>query len=172
MACSCDYVNEHQRDLDLLVQLLTYAYNTQVHRKTGTIPSCWGLLPHLRQHPEPTTFVTPTILRAEAGSETLPKAVRLLLLRRIGTEPPSVRMPVNNSTKDIMTPMREKKHVAASVRWYMWMVLRYPHLLQKNVRRSIFNISHSRPWTKRCHVDELEHNYYRPGPNSKHYSRW
>ena len=32
------YVSEHQRDWDDYVQPLTYAYNMQVHRSTGTTP--------------------------------------------------------------------------------------------------------------------------------------
>ena len=32
------FVNEHQRDWDTLIQPLTYAYNAQVHRKTGQKP--------------------------------------------------------------------------------------------------------------------------------------
>ena len=33
-----NYVNEHQDDWDEYVTALTYAYNTSVHRSTGTTP--------------------------------------------------------------------------------------------------------------------------------------
>ena len=33
-----NYVNEHQNDWDEFASVLTYAYNNDVHRSTGTIP--------------------------------------------------------------------------------------------------------------------------------------
>ena len=48
------YVNEHQDNWDLHVQPLTYAYNAQVHRSTGTSP--FSLI--LTRHPPSTMIET------------------------------------------------------------------------------------------------------------------
>lgn len=37
------YIDKHQQDRDLFVQLFTYAYSMQVHRATGTTPFCLKL---------------------------------------------------------------------------------------------------------------------------------
>lgn len=75
----CHYA-EHQRDWDLFVQLLTFAYNTQDHCTTEKTPSSLVLS---RQPPGPTKFVSPRALPTDANGENSPKMLRLRLLSRI-----------------------------------------------------------------------------------------
>lgn len=57
------YIAEHQTNWGQLVQPLTYAYNAQVHRLTGTTP--FSLVPS-HQPPAPATETTPVLfLRKE-----------------------------------------------------------------------------------------------------------
>ena len=74
------YVGEHQDDWDLYVQLLTYAYNAQVHRSTRTTPYSLVLTRH---PPGPATVGGTTALATDASTEPEAATLRHRLLSRL-----------------------------------------------------------------------------------------
>lgn len=73
---------EHQRNLDIYVQLLTYIYDTQVHRSTGLRPLSLILS---RKPLQLTTFESPTALPTNVTVTTSRPRLRPRLLRRLST---------------------------------------------------------------------------------------
>lgn len=67
------YVEEHRRDWDNYVQLLTYAYNTQVHHSTNLPPFRLVLSP---QPPRPTIFNNPRVLTTDTTATASPHVLR------------------------------------------------------------------------------------------------
>ena len=74
------YVAEHQRDWDQYIYPLTYAYNMQVHKSTGTSP--FNLV--LTRHPPGIAVTTPsTGMDGVDASEPSPAQFKKLTLKRI-----------------------------------------------------------------------------------------
>lgn len=53
------YFDEHENKLDIFVQPLTYAYNTEAHISTGIFPFSFVMA---RNPPEPKTFDFPSAI--------------------------------------------------------------------------------------------------------------
>ena len=75
------YVNEHQDDWDLYVQPLTYAYNAQVHRSTGTSP--FSLV--LTRHPPSTVVETIATGTDRLNDIKTTQTVRDEIIKRMST---------------------------------------------------------------------------------------
>jgi len=75
------FVNEHQSDWDLYVQPLTYAYNDQVHRSTGTSPFSLVLTRHL-----PSTIIETTATGTDRLNDIkTTQSVRDNIIKRMST---------------------------------------------------------------------------------------
>ena len=75
------YVNEHQTDWDDYVQPLTYGYNCQVHRTTGTTPFSLVLS---REPPGPMDIVPTKVADGESHGETLtPRQMKARVLDKL-----------------------------------------------------------------------------------------
>lgn len=72
------YVSEHQDDLDLYVQPLTYAYNSQIHKTAVTSPFSLSLSRHLA------TSITDAISTANATDMIGPPYTMELRIRILG----------------------------------------------------------------------------------------
>lgn len=74
------YISDHQRNWDLLVQPLTYTYNTQVHKSSNTSP--YRLV--LSRHPSGPSLLTTTTSAPKVDmNETSSQAIRNLIEKRI-----------------------------------------------------------------------------------------
>ncbi|CDF32213.1 unnamed protein product [Chondrus crispus] len=74
------YVSEHQRDWDDYVQPLTYAYNMQVHKSTGTTP--FDLV--LTRHPPGISVQAPSsAIPSPNGSEPTSAQMKRITLQRV-----------------------------------------------------------------------------------------
>lgn len=71
------YTAEHQRDWDIFMQPLTYAYNRQVSRSIGTTP--FGIV-LLRHPPGQTTLDRSSALQTSANNANAPAVLRSRLL--------------------------------------------------------------------------------------------
>lgn len=95
-----NYVAEHHFDCNILVQTLTFAYNTEVNRSTGTIPFSLVLL---RDLPGPITFDRLSALLKATNYATARSVLWFLLLQRI----PLMR---DTTEKNLSTMQRRYKN--------------------------------------------------------------
>ena len=72
------YVNEHQTDWDIYVQPLTYAYNAQVHKSTGTTPFSLSLTRH---PPSTIAEISSTANQSDIVGPSSSRGLRLALLK-------------------------------------------------------------------------------------------
>lgn len=83
---------EHQWDLHIQVQPLTYAYNSQLHRSKNLLPF---ILILAGQPLSPTTFIYPMLFPTDSATNTSTHVFRALTIQRLST----MRQDVDNRTK-------------------------------------------------------------------------
>ena len=104
------YVEEHQANWDIFVQPLTYAYNMQVHRSTGTTP--YDLV--LTRHPQPITVrdeESRTAIPQSEPDDPTPAQMKRIILRRLRVALQSARIRMTEAQK------RYKQNFDKSVRF-------------------------------------------------------